>query len=174
MSRKLLSLGTLAAVFTLVLGTVEVQAEHCRNQYRSRSCCQSGNNSRSIFSMFHHCNTGARQQVYYTSQQPLSYGCQPPVRQNCQPVYTRSTVCCNPQPACRVVQTACQDGATTYAESKIQSPPPSPPLDNAPPPAPAPGRASSPDFAPTPTPSDAPDNAPAPDSATAPTPAPGR
>jgi len=155
MSRKLLSLGALAAAFTLVLGTTEVQARHCHNQCSSRSCCQSGNYNRSIFSIFNRCNNGYQQQVNYRCQQPVNNACQVRVQQSCQPAqYIRSNARCNQQSACGVVQTACQNVQAGYAIPEIQTnspaPAPAPPLDNAPPP--APGPSSAPDPAPAPTP----------------------
>lgn len=163
MSRKLLSLGALAAAFTLVLGATEVQARHCRSQSSSPSCCQSGNHSRSIFSIFTRCNYSTQRQVYYTSRQPVNNGCRPKVQQRCRSTrYIRQKARCNPQPACRVVQTACQNVQTSRATSTIQtnSPAPNPPLDNASPP--APGRSSEPATFPAPAPSPAQDSAPAP------------
>jgi len=170
MSRKLLSLKALAAAFTLVLGTVELQAGHCRSQSSSRNCCQASNYSHSIFSIFDRCDTGTQRQVYYSSR-----------RQRRQPTwYVSTNAHCNPQPACCVVQTACQNVQAGYAVPEIQtsSPAPSPPLDYAPPP--APGRLSAPsaDSAPAPALTPALDSTPAPipapDSAPTPSPAPGR
>lgn len=117
MSRKLLSLGLLAAALTLVLSTTDAQAGHCRS-YRSHRNCHQHN----------HC--GDQQATICGQQQVANYACQP------TSVVTTNTCCapratgCNAQPAC----------ATSVIPASFSAP--QPPVEQAAPapaPAPAPG-----------------------------------
>ena len=106
MSRKLLSLGVLAAAFTLVLGTTDAQARHCRNHHRNR-CCQTSNYGNG------NCN-----------QQAANIGCQ-------QASYATTNACANQQATGCGVQSAC---GTSVIPASFSSP--QQPVDDAPAPAP--------------------------------------
>ncbi len=89
MSRKLLSLGVLAAAFTLVLGTTDAQARSCRSHrhHRHNGCCQTSN--------YGPGNCG--------HQQVVNYGCQ-----QTQPVsHVTTNTSCNPSATCCSAQSAC-------------------------------------------------------------------
>ena len=112
MSRKLLSLGVLAAAFTLVLGTTDAKARHCRS-HRSHHGCHQNNN----------CGI---QQASYGCQQTANVGCQ-------QASYVTTNACRNPQATCCGAQSAC---ATQVIPASFSAP--QPPIEQAAP-APAPG-----------------------------------
>lgn len=115
MSRKFLSLGVLAAAFTLVLGTTDAQA--CR---RHRNCCQNSNYGSS--------NCGY--------QQAINYGCQQTANVSYQPAsYVTMNTCCAPRATCCGVQPAC---ATSAIPASFSAPAQQPPAEQAAP-APAPG-----------------------------------
>jgi hypothetical protein len=117
MFRKLLSLAALAAAFTLILGTTDAQARHCRSQCRNYGCNQSCN--------YRQNNCRIRQTVNTTCQQAS----------RCAP---RST-CCAPQATCCVAQTG---QAIFSAPASNAAPQPAPFVEEAapaPPAAPTPG-----------------------------------
>ncbi len=110
MSRKILSLAVLAAAFTLVLGTTDAQARHCRSHHSHRGCCQNDN-----------------------------YGCGNQQTANCgiqqQTSYATASTCCQPRATCCAAQNACATNAIPASFSA-----PQPPVEQAAPaPAPAPG-----------------------------------
>ena len=112
MSRKLLSLAMLAAAFTLVLGTSDAQARHCRS-HRSHNSCHQNNNC---------------------GMQQASYGCQQTASVGCQPAnYVTTNTCCRPRATCCGAQSAC---ATQVMPASFSAP--QPPVEQAAP-APAPG-----------------------------------
>ena len=114
MFRKLLSLGVLAAAFTLVLGTTDAQARHCCNQRSNHS---------------HH---GCHQNNNCGIQQ-ASYGCQQAVSVGCQPAsHVTTNACCSPRATCCGAQSAC---ATQVIPASFEAP--QPPVEQAAP-APAP------------------------------------
>jgi hypothetical protein len=83
MSRKLLSLAALAAVFTLVVGVTDAEARRCG---RNRGCCQNSN--------YGYGNTGYGQWGYGNGGYQQSTAC-------CQPAsFVATTACCNPRPVC--------------------------------------------------------------------------
>lgn len=115
MSRKFLSLGVLAAAFTLVLGTTDAQA--CRRQ---RSCCQNSN--------FAYNNCG--------HQQVANYGCQQTANVSYQQAsYVAVNTCCAPRATCCNTRPAC---TTSVIPANFSAPVPQPPVEQAAP-APAPG-----------------------------------
>ena len=81
MSRKLLSLAMLAAAFTLVVGTTDAQARHCRSHHSHRGGCQTSN--------YGTCG----------NQQTANVGCQ-------QASHVTTNACCNPRPTCCGAQPA--------------------------------------------------------------------
>ena len=119
MSRKLMSLGVLAAAFTLMLGASDAQAKSWRSKYRDDGCCQSNNHS----SHHHHHssrnNNCCYQQVSNNCYQQTSYV---------------TNACWNQQPTCGVQQ---YHGAVSASPMTNAAPPP--PVATAPAPAPAPG-----------------------------------
>lgn len=114
MSRKLLSLGVLAAAFTLVLGTTDAQARSCHS-HRHNRCCQNSN--------YGHNNCG--------NQQVANYGCQ----QTQQASYVTTNTCCAPRATCCGAQPAC---AASVIPASFSAPAPQPPVELGAP-APAPG-----------------------------------
>lgn len=117
MSRKLLSLGVLAAAFTFVLGTTDAQARHCHSHHRHNRCCQNNN--------YGSGNCG--------NQQVTNYGCQ----QTQQASYVTTNTCCAPRATCCGSQAACATLVTPASFSAPQLPVEQ--AAPAPAPAPAPG-----------------------------------
>ena len=111
MSRKVLSMGILAAAFCLTLGTTDAQA--CRNRchHRSNRCCQN--------------NNGGCQQASNCGMQQVSNNCQQTVR-----YAAPAATCCNAQSNACNVQNA--SFSTTPANASAQQPP----IEEAPAPAP--------------------------------------
>lgn len=118
MSRKLLSLGLLAAAFTLVLSTTDAQAGHCRSERSYRNCHQ-----------HNHC--GYQQASICGQQQVANYACQPTQ----QASYVTTNTCCAPRATCCNTQPAC---TTSVIPASFSAPAPQPPVEQAAP-APAPG-----------------------------------
>lgn len=117
MSRKILSLAVLAAAFTLVLGTTDAQARHCRSHHSHRGCCQNNN-----------YGCGNQQFANCGIQQQTNCGVQ-------QTSYATASTCCQPRATCCAAQTAC---ATHVIPASFSAPAPQPPVEQAAP-APAPG-----------------------------------
>ena len=115
MSRKILSLAVLAAAFTLVLGTTDAQARHCRSHHSHRGCCQNNN-----------YGCGNQQTANCGIQQQTNCGVQ-------QTSYATASTCCQPRATCCAAQTACATHVITASFSA-----PQPPVEQAAP-APAPG-----------------------------------
>jgi hypothetical protein len=115
MSRKLLSLGLLAAAFTLVLGTTDAQAGNGRS-HRNHRCCNQSN-----YWGYQQATNCGHQHVAYYACQPSSY-----VTTNTCGV--PRVTCCNSQPAC----------ATSVVPANFATPAPLPSVDQtAPAPTPA-------------------------------------
>ena len=110
MTRKRLSLAVLAAAFTLILGTTDAQAGHCRSRHSHHGCYQNNN-----------CN---HQQANYACQQTANVGCQ-------QASFVTTNTCCTPRATCCGAQPAC---ATSVIPASFSAP--QPPMEQA---APAPG-----------------------------------
>ena len=113
MSRKILSLGLLAAAFTLVLGTTDAQACH---RHRHNRCCQNTNYGAG--------NCG--------NQQVANYGCQPTSVVTTNTCCAPRATCCNTRPACSTSVIPASFSAPAPASA------PQPPVEQAAP-APAPG-----------------------------------
>lgn len=114
MTRKLLSLAVLAAAFTLILGTTDAQAGHCRSRHSHHGCSQNNN-----------CGY---QQTNYGCQQTANFGCQ-------QVSHVTTNACCNPRPTCCGAQSAC---ATSVIPASSSAPAQQPPVElGAPAPAPS-------------------------------------
>ena len=80
MSRKLLSLAMLATAFTLVLGTTDAEARHCRSHRSHHGCRQISNYSNCGNQQT--ANVGSQQASYVATNagsnpQPTSRGVQP-------------------------------------------------------------------------------------------------
>lgn len=120
MSRKLLSLGVLAAAFTLVLGTADAQARSCHSHHRHNRCCQNTN--------YGSGNCGINN---CGNQQVANYGCQPTQ----QASYVTTNTCCAPRATCCNTRPAC---ATSVIPASFSAPAPQPPVELGAP-APAPG-----------------------------------
>ncbi|TXT21707.1 MAG: hypothetical protein FD138_4006 [Planctomycetota bacterium] len=119
MSRKLLSLGLLAAAFTLVLSTTDAQAGHCRSHRSHRGCNQSS-----------HC--GYQQATICGHQQVANYACQPTSVVTTNMCCAPRATCCNTRPACSTSVIPASFSAPAPASA------PQPPVEQAAP-APAPG-----------------------------------
>lgn len=100
MSRKLLSLAMLAAAFTLVLGTTDAQARHCRSHHSHRGC--------------HQHNYCGQQQASCGNQQTAIVGCQ-------QTRQVTTNACCRPRATCCGAPSAC---ATSIVPASYSAPQP--------------------------------------------------